>query len=406
MPQTDHFGDVLAAADVAVSRAGGTVWELAAAGTPSILVPYPHATADHQTLNARHFERGGGAIVVPDAEIARCRRSSQSCSPTESGSRRCGGDALDGAGRCGRHDRRGVDRSCRRPASADAPLAGRRLYFVGIGGSGISAYANIARALGAEVRGWDLRDTIFMETLTGIEVDIGGEPTPPDGWEVGRLDRSHAPHRGNAAGGVPRGARRGAAVDRRRRRARQDDDRRDDRVRPARDRSRSGLDHRRHRAAARRQRGGGRGLARRRGRRVRPLDRRAAPQIAVVTNIELDHHASYASEAELRAFFDAWLGPSRRRPQLGARARRARARGAGRSQSPERRSGARGARARGRPTRGGRGGDRAVHRRGAAVRARRRARAASRSYDDYGSQPDRARGDAARRRASATQAAA
>ena len=70
MPHTDHFGDVLAAADVAVSRAGGTVWELAAAGTPSILVPYPYATADHQTLNARHFERGGGAIVVPNAEIA------------------------------------------------------------------------------------------------------------------------------------------------------------------------------------------------------------------------------------------------------------------------------------------------------------------------------------------------
>ena len=45
------------------------MWELAAAGTPSILVPYPHATADHQTLNARHFERGGGAVVVPDAEI-------------------------------------------------------------------------------------------------------------------------------------------------------------------------------------------------------------------------------------------------------------------------------------------------------------------------------------------------
>jgi UDP-N-acetylglucosamine--N-acetylmuramyl-(pentapeptide) pyrophosphoryl-undecaprenol N-acetylglucosamine transferase len=69
--QTDHFGDALAAADLAVSRAGGTVWELAAAGIPSILVPYPHATADHQTLNARHFARGGGAIVVPDAEIER-----------------------------------------------------------------------------------------------------------------------------------------------------------------------------------------------------------------------------------------------------------------------------------------------------------------------------------------------
>ena len=71
VPQTDHFGDALVAADLAVSRAGGTVWELAAAGTPAILVPYPHATADHQTLNARHFERGGGAIVVPDAELGR-----------------------------------------------------------------------------------------------------------------------------------------------------------------------------------------------------------------------------------------------------------------------------------------------------------------------------------------------
>ncbi|HEY7381185.1 MAG TPA: UDP-N-acetylglucosamine--N-acetylmuramyl-(pentapeptide) pyrophosphoryl-undecaprenol N-acetylglucosamine transferase [Gaiella sp.] len=69
--QTDDFGAVLAAADLAVSRAGGTVWELAAAGTPAILVPYPHATADHQTLNARHFERGGGAVVVPDAELSR-----------------------------------------------------------------------------------------------------------------------------------------------------------------------------------------------------------------------------------------------------------------------------------------------------------------------------------------------
>ena len=54
------FGDALAAADLAISRAGGTVWELAAAGTPSILVPYPHATADHQALNARYFERGEG----------------------------------------------------------------------------------------------------------------------------------------------------------------------------------------------------------------------------------------------------------------------------------------------------------------------------------------------------------
>ena len=71
VPQTDRFAAALAAADLAVSRAGGTVWELAAAGTPAILVPYPHATADHQTLNARHFEHGGGALVVADSELGR-----------------------------------------------------------------------------------------------------------------------------------------------------------------------------------------------------------------------------------------------------------------------------------------------------------------------------------------------
>ena len=64
------------------------------------------------------------------------------------------------------------------------PLAGRRLYFVGIGGSGMSAYANIARAWGAEVGGWDVHETIFTRTLAGIEADLGGEPRPPAGAEV------------------------------------------------------------------------------------------------------------------------------------------------------------------------------------------------------------------------------
>jgi UDP-N-acetylglucosamine--N-acetylmuramyl-(pentapeptide) pyrophosphoryl-undecaprenol N-acetylglucosamine transferase len=71
VPTTDSFGDALAVADVALSRAGGTVWELAAAGTPAILVPYPHATADHQALNARHFEAGGGAVLVRQEELGR-----------------------------------------------------------------------------------------------------------------------------------------------------------------------------------------------------------------------------------------------------------------------------------------------------------------------------------------------
>jgi UDP-N-acetylglucosamine--N-acetylmuramyl-(pentapeptide) pyrophosphoryl-undecaprenol N-acetylglucosamine transferase len=65
------FGDALAVADLAISRAGGTVWELAATGTPAILVPYPHATADHQALNARYFEEGGGAVVVHQDDLTR-----------------------------------------------------------------------------------------------------------------------------------------------------------------------------------------------------------------------------------------------------------------------------------------------------------------------------------------------
>ena len=71
LPAADDFGDALAVTDLAISRAGGTVWELAATGTPSILVPYPHATADHQALNARYFEAGGGAVVVRQNELAR-----------------------------------------------------------------------------------------------------------------------------------------------------------------------------------------------------------------------------------------------------------------------------------------------------------------------------------------------
>lgn len=71
LPTTDHFGEALAVADLAISRAGGTVWELAAAGTPSILVPYPYATADHQSVNAQHFERGGGAIALDQSDLSR-----------------------------------------------------------------------------------------------------------------------------------------------------------------------------------------------------------------------------------------------------------------------------------------------------------------------------------------------
>ena len=65
----EPFADVLAASDLVAARAGGSVLEVAAAGLPSILVPYPEASADHQTRNARYMEAAGAAVVVPDEEL-------------------------------------------------------------------------------------------------------------------------------------------------------------------------------------------------------------------------------------------------------------------------------------------------------------------------------------------------
>jgi UDP-N-acetylglucosamine--N-acetylmuramyl-(pentapeptide) pyrophosphoryl-undecaprenol N-acetylglucosamine transferase len=59
-----------AAADLVICRAGaGAVSELAAAGKPSVLVPFPFAADDHQTRNAEAFERAGAARLVRDAEM-------------------------------------------------------------------------------------------------------------------------------------------------------------------------------------------------------------------------------------------------------------------------------------------------------------------------------------------------
>lgn len=68
-PYIDGFGEALAACDLCVARAGGSIFEVAAAGKPAILVPYPFASADHQTGNARWMADGGAAVVVADAEL-------------------------------------------------------------------------------------------------------------------------------------------------------------------------------------------------------------------------------------------------------------------------------------------------------------------------------------------------
>ena len=189
---------------------------------------------------------------------------------------------------------------------SDMPLRGRKIYFVGIGGAGLSAYANIAREWGAEVRGWDARETIFMETLAGVEIDVGGEPAPPDGFEV-VLSSAHL----GRVEGRPRAELLAELVS----------------LRPA---IVVGGAHGKTTTAAMiafvlrelghdpawivggvvPQLGGNAGTGAGRlvvegdesDRSIAPL----RPEIAVVTNVEVDHHAAFASEEELRAFFDEW----------------------------------------------------------------------------------------------------
>jgi UDP-N-acetylmuramate--alanine ligase len=187
------------------------------------------------------------------------------------------------------------------------PLAGRRLYFVGIAGSGMSAYANVARGWGAEVRGWDVQETIFSETLDGIAVDLGGEPMPPEGWET----IVSTAHRDRIAG-TPRAAFLAELVV----------------ARPsivvtgahgktttaamiAYALREAGNDPAWIVGGVVPQLGGNAGTGS--GWLVVEGDEsdrsvlELRPRLAVLTNVEVDHHASWASVAELREALDAWL---------------------------------------------------------------------------------------------------
>jgi UDP-N-acetylglucosamine--N-acetylmuramyl-(pentapeptide) pyrophosphoryl-undecaprenol N-acetylglucosamine transferase len=68
-----NFAEALLASDLVVARSGGSVFEIAAHGRPAVLVPYPHATGDHQAANASFMERAGAAIVIPDSELTGAR---------------------------------------------------------------------------------------------------------------------------------------------------------------------------------------------------------------------------------------------------------------------------------------------------------------------------------------------
>jgi UDP-N-acetylglucosamine--N-acetylmuramyl-(pentapeptide) pyrophosphoryl-undecaprenol N-acetylglucosamine transferase len=74
---TPHLRTLIDQADLVVARAGGSIFEIAAAGKPSILVPSPNVTADHQTRNAEHFAFGGAAILLPETDLTPTRLRSE-----------------------------------------------------------------------------------------------------------------------------------------------------------------------------------------------------------------------------------------------------------------------------------------------------------------------------------------
>lgn len=185
-------------------------------------------------------------------------------------------------------------------------MTDRRLWFVGIGGAGLSAYAQLARAWGAEVGGWDRVRTPYLAPLADVPIEISPEPHVPDGWEV-----------------VVSSAYPGVAGMRRKEFLRE--------LVAARPSIAVAGSHGKGTTAALIAfvlRETGRDPAWLIGAPVPQLGSNAGfgsgclvveadesdrtvfvlePDIAVVTNIELDHHTEFASAAELEREFDTWL---------------------------------------------------------------------------------------------------
>lgn len=190
---------------------------------------------------------------------------------------------------------------------ARRPLEGRRIFFVGIGGAGMSAYAVLAHAWGAEVAGWDRNETSYLEHVraAGIPVSVSVTPEPSDGSEVVVSSAYPFPGRSRAEFLSELVALRRSVV-----------------VSGAHGKTttaamiafclqRLGLDPAFLIGGEVSQLGGnagtGEGWLVVEGDESDRTVEQLRPEIAVVTNVELDHHTTFASRAELEEMFERWL---------------------------------------------------------------------------------------------------
>jgi UDP-N-acetylmuramate--alanine ligase len=186
-------------------------------------------------------------------------------------------------------------------------LAGRRIFIVGVGGAGMSAYALLAHAWGAEVAGWDRNDTSYAERVraAGIPVAISPEPEPPAGWEVFVSSAYDFPGRARAELLAELVSLRRSVV-----------------VSGTHGKtttagmiayclSRLGRDPAFVIGGEIPQLGGnagaGEGWLVAEGDESDRTVERLRPEIGVVTNVELDHHTTFSSQAEVDAMFERWL---------------------------------------------------------------------------------------------------
>jgi UDP-N-acetylmuramate--alanine ligase len=190
-----------------------------------------------------------------------------------------------------------------------AALAGRKLWFAGIGGAGLSAYAVLARAWGAEVAGWDRYETPYLVHVreAGIPVEVSDEPTLPAGFEaiVSTAFACHVEGRTRAEFLAELVSLRDAIV-----------------VAGAHGKTTTtamiaftlrelGLDPAFLIGGEVPQLGGnagtGKGMLVVEGDESDRTIESLRPRIAVVLNIDLDHHSTFASRAEVEELFERWL---------------------------------------------------------------------------------------------------